>query len=57
MTPRRCTRGKVLLFGVWLGQMVLLGMALAQGAPQVHELRLRRTPCIGDSSMPRSSRC
>jgi acetamidase/formamidase len=39
MTPRRCARGKVLLFGVWLGQMVALGMALAQGAPKVHELR------------------
>jgi hypothetical protein len=39
MTLRRCARGKVLLFGVWLGQMVVLGMALAQGAPKLHELR------------------
>jgi hypothetical protein len=29
MTPRRYVRGKVLLLGVWLGQMVLLGMAMA----------------------------
>jgi acetamidase/formamidase len=39
MRPRHCTRGKVLLFGVWLGQMMLLGMVLAQSAPKVHELR------------------
>ena len=39
MTLRRCARGKVFLCGVWLGQMMLLGGALAQGAPKVHELR------------------
>ena len=39
MIPRHCTIGKALLVGVWLGQMVLLGTAMAQGAPKVHELR------------------